>query len=73
MFAASLRLGHIFVTNEVHITTEHRFENLGSNDTFGQLEMQRNDPGYLEHRTFSRLEWVDKDGVKQHSQTWARD
>jgi hypothetical protein len=76
--STSQLLGEIFVTKEVHVTTEHRFEDLGnSSDTFGELEsgpradMERN-MGYSAPRAGSRLEWVGKDGVQQHCETWTR-
>ncbi|KAH6844493.1 hypothetical protein B0I37DRAFT_164409 [Chaetomium sp. MPI-CAGE-AT-0009] len=76
--SASQLLGQIFVTKEVQVTTEHRFENFGSSDTFYRLEMQGpgtdvgDGRGYLEQRCGSRVEWIGKDGVQHHSQTWAR-
>lgn len=76
--SASQLLGDIFVTKEVHVTTEHRFADLGnSNDTFGELEngpmtdMEHN-TGFSVPRAGSRLEWVGKDGVQQHCETWTR-
>jgi hypothetical protein len=72
--SASQLLGEIFVTKEVHVTTEHRFEDLGnSSDTFGELE--RGPTAEMEYsvpRAGSRLEWVGKDGVQQHCETWTR-
>ncbi|KAK4153771.1 integral membrane protein, partial [Chaetomidium leptoderma] len=75
--SASHVLGHIFVTKEVHVTTEHRFGDLGSNDTLGQLEMQGTGTSMKANtahhaRAGSRLEWVGKDGVQQHCETWTR-
>lgn len=76
--SASQFLGQIFVTKEVHVTTEHRFDHFGSNETFHQVEMQGPGIGYEEdtvyfgQRSGSRLEWVNKDGTQHYTETWPR-
>ncbi|KAK3988763.1 hypothetical protein QBC44DRAFT_397737 [Cladorrhinum sp. PSN332] len=74
-----LGIGNIFVTHEVKVETEHRFQDLGSRDQFADMEMQ-NPPTHsrsgseanLAVRSGSRTEWVqvDKVGMQQHYQTW---
>ncbi|KAK4141466.1 uncharacterized protein C8A04DRAFT_30965 [Dichotomopilus funicola] len=74
--SASQLLGQIFVTKEVHVTTERRFDTFGSNETFHQVEMQGPGIGYEEdtiyfgQRSGSRLEWVSKDGTQHYTETW---
>ena len=73
---ASQLLGQIFVTKEVHVTTEHRFEDLESNDTLhlrtrGTM-MGMEERAQLGDRT-PRLEWISKDGaVHEHAKSWSR-
>ncbi len=73
---ASQLLGQIFVTKEVHVTTEHRFEDLESNDTLhlrtrGTM-MGMEERAQLGDRAASRLEWTSKDGVPEDSKSWSR-
>jgi hypothetical protein len=76
--SASQLLGQIFVTKEIHVTAEHRFEAFDSDDAFQDLEMHRTGmpvglPADVEYsapnygqRTDSRPEWVGKErGVQQ--------
>ncbi|KAK4164754.1 hypothetical protein QBC43DRAFT_210098 [Cladorrhinum sp. PSN259] len=74
-----LGIGSIFVTHEVKVETEHRFQDLGSRDQFADIEMQQppshsrsGSEANLAVRPGSRMEWVqvDKDGMQQHYQTW---
>ncbi|KAK4235833.1 hypothetical protein C8A03DRAFT_17477 [Achaetomium macrosporum] len=85
--SASQLLGQIFVTKEVHVTTEHRFANLSSGesaDTFPHLEMHGATMGLpaltgsadefglrTGSRAGSRLEWHGKDGAQHQYQTWS--
>lgn len=77
MTSASHLLGHIFVTKEVQVTTEHRFSNLDSSDKFDRHGIQgpwadlEDGRVYIEQRCGSRVEWIGKDGLQHHhSTTW---
>lgn len=70
-------LGSIFVTHEIKVETEQRLQHLDSRDAFAvDLEMQNANQSMegseidLGVRSGSRLEWVDKDGLRMHYQTW---
>jgi len=74
---ASQLLGQIFITKEIHVTTEHRFEDLESNDTIhlgsrGKGMGVEENGAYFGQRAGSRLEWIGKAGAQQHSETWRR-
>jgi hypothetical protein len=80
---ASQLLGQIFVTKEVHVTTEHRFPDFESNQDFESndtihlgtaatgMGVQEQRP-YFGHGGGARLDWVGKDGVQQRTETWAK-
>ncbi|KAK4185150.1 hypothetical protein QBC35DRAFT_29812 [Podospora australis] len=83
--SASQLLGSIFVTHEVKVTSEHRFQGLGSRDAFGDrdLEMQtaslsrqgseanlHNAAGSPRRKTRVE-EWADKGGRNlKYQETW---
>ena len=75
--SASQLLGQIFVTKEIHITTEHRFQDFESNDTIHLgtaatgMGVEEQGP-YFGQRAGSRSEWAGKDGAEQHSEPWTK-